>query len=524
MSKDLNPTNMRWRSRSLTLLFLTYIALPSMAAVGDLSSRDWQSPGDGLVIFDQTTGLEWLSLTVTVNKTILETEAEPYFGGSGVNGKFRWATNSEIAHIMNHISWLSYSEAIVGPPTAPESVDDVVLTASQASETIAWVTLFGETGQISYDLGGGVVGLERLTQGVSRAVVTSDGFGFSYVDRYEEYGPGYPNIFYFGYAILSGIDSWQLNTRWHRMGSWIVRAEFIDSDGDGSGDGLDNCPAVANGSQSDIDLDGVGDLCDICPADPNDLCVVGGSGAAEATVAGGGIVETANGELALNIDPGDLGQDTTISVTETTDPNNPAVDLSIGPDSSAGEALAVYDLEPDGLMFASPILVTFMVDVTNLNAMQRASLDVYRLNDITQTFEPLGAICNITENPIATFIGECSVEISSFSTYAIVGPLDSDGDGVPDDFDNQLDACPATLIPEAGPTSSKGLGKNRWTLDNPDGSFTQGPPQAGAMFNFTIADTRGCSCEQIVTEAGLGKGHRKFGCSTGAMLNWINNP
>ena len=45
--------------------------------------------------------------------------------------------------------------------------------------------------------------------------------------------------------------------------------------------------------------------------------------------------------------------------------------------------------------------------------------------------------------------------------------LDTDGDGVPDTDD----VCPATVIPEAAPTSSRGLGRNRWTLDNPDGSF-----------------------------------------------------
>jgi hypothetical protein len=108
---------------------------------------------------------------------------------------------------------------------------------------------------------------------------------------------------------------------------------------------------------------------------------------------------------------------------------------------------------------------------------------------------------------------------------------DSDNDNVPDcvdtDDDNDQvadddDVCPATVIPEAGPTSSRGLGRNRWTLDNSDGSFTQGPPQAGRLFSFSIADTGGCSCEQIITELGLGKGHQKYGCSNSAMIDWAN--
>ena len=42
-----------------------------------------------------------------------------------------------------------------------------------------------------------------------------------------------------------------------------------DSDGDGTLDPLDNCPAVSNPGQVDADLDGAGDACDNCPAAAN---------------------------------------------------------------------------------------------------------------------------------------------------------------------------------------------------------------------------------------------------------------
>jgi hypothetical protein len=38
---------------------------------------------------------------------------------------------------------------------------------------------------------------------------------------------------------------------------------------------------------------------------------------------------------------------------------------------------------------------------------------------------------------------------------------------------------------------------------------------------YTIEDTAGCSCEQIVAAQGLGKGHLKHGCSFGVMNNWL---
>lgn len=44
---------------------------------------------------------------------------------------------------------------------------------------------------------------------------------------------------------------------------------FVDDDGDGIDDTIDNCPAVANPDQHDEDGDSAGDLCDPCPPFPD---------------------------------------------------------------------------------------------------------------------------------------------------------------------------------------------------------------------------------------------------------------
>jgi predicted extracellular nuclease len=96
---------------------------------------------------------------------------------------------------------------------------------------------------------------------------------------------------------------------------------------------------------------------------------------------------------------------------------------------------------------------------------------------------------------------------------------DSDGDGVADD----LDVCPETVIPESVPT--RRLGTNRWALVDDDGIFDTKRPNGGGGGNnrsYTVGDTAGCSCEQIIEELHLGNGHTKFGCSIGAMENWID--
>ena len=95
---------------------------------------------------------------------------------------------------------------------------------------------------------------------------------------------------------------------------------------------------------------------------------------------------------------------------------------------------------------------------------------------------------------------------------------DADLDGVP----NELDYCPGTVIPEGVPTVH--LGTNRWALVDDDGVFDTSRPRGrgrGLDRSYTIEDTAGCSCEQIIDELHLGIGHEKFGCTTGAMQDWI---
>ncbi|MGH9362903.1 MAG: hypothetical protein ACRD2T_13395, partial [Thermoanaerobaculia bacterium] len=93
---------------------------------------------------------------------------------------------------------------------------------------------------------------------------------------------------------------------------------------------------------------------------------------------------------------------------------------------------------------------------------------------------------------------------------------DSDADGVPDD----ADVCPGTAIPETAPSAGQ-LAPNHWALLDGDTIFDTVTPGGGSPAPFTVQQTAGCSCEQIIAAMGLGKGHAKHGCSTGAIEDWI---
>ena len=113
------------------------------------------------------------------------------------------------------------------------------------------------------------------------------------------------------------------------------------------------------------------------------------------------------------------------------------------------------------------------------------------------------------------------------------GEGDADADGVADASDACADttftAGPAHLKPnqhkakpdqsQAKPKGEKNQAKlkpNRYWSTS-DAGFVD---RTGAVV-YTLEEAGGCSAEQVIAAAGLGKGHLKHGISRGAMKEWV---
>jgi hypothetical protein len=80
----------------------------SVSTYAALTEGDWLTPGDGLLTIDESTGLKWLDLTATINRSFNDVSTQ--FGPGGDFEEFRYATNDEVINFFSSAGIVDLSE------------------------------------------------------------------------------------------------------------------------------------------------------------------------------------------------------------------------------------------------------------------------------------------------------------------------------------------------------------------------------------------------------------------------------
>jgi hypothetical protein len=135
-----------------------------------------------------------------------------------------------------------------------------------------------------------------------------------------------------------------------------------------------------------------------------------------------------------------------------------------------------------------------------------------------------GLVESVPNSPAPRF--SVWAEVIEVTTSATGDPQvnDVDGDGIPD----VVDQCPGTVIPEPLPASGASTPENYalWAYHPFFVSYALGPPHAAGpvpgrkslLPDFTIYDTRGCSCGQVRQLGGLVTSTE--GCPVGVLTGF----
>jgi hypothetical protein len=119
-----------WRQFIIAGCFVaSFFATPLAAQV---ILTDWHTPGDNLLIVDQTAGLQFLSLQASVGRSANDVMGQ--FGVGGDYAGFRYATLEEVNSILTHL----------GVPIASDTLTPYASTFITETELNTFYSYFGK--------------------------------------------------------------------------------------------------------------------------------------------------------------------------------------------------------------------------------------------------------------------------------------------------------------------------------------------------------------------------------------------
>jgi hypothetical protein len=234
-------------------LGLVVCTLTCANAWAELQSID-SAYGPGTITRDTASGLDWLDLPLTKNRSVDDITAQ--LGAGGEFEGFRYATTAEITAL--------WTAAAIPDITTQGPIDRTDWTVANFAPVntlindLLGVTLVLFTGPLAEGFSANVAPDPSLRIVGELNVCTNPNGCVN--------AP--PNT-----ALASlGPNQKSPHTPVSYIGHYLVRAT-PDADTDGVPDDRDNCTLVANADQRDTNADGFGNICD---ADLNDDCIVNG--------------------------------------------------------------------------------------------------------------------------------------------------------------------------------------------------------------------------------------------------------
>jgi acyl dehydratase len=193
----------------------------------------------------------------------------------------------------------------------------------------------------------------------------------------------------------------------------------------------------------------------------------------------------------------------------------------------AASSLSFTDNLPAGLVIASPANASTSCSGGTLTASTGTGVVSYSGGSaparttctiqVDVTSAVTGSYVNTT-SALTSSLGNSGVATDTLTVTSTAG-ADDDNDGVP----NGSDVCPGTTIPESVPTISQYAG--RYALGDDDDTIFDTitdvwRPDPGPT--FTLDDTAGCSCEQIIAIQNLPLINTQYGCDLNVMQDWVD--
>ena len=166
------------------------------AADAQLVRTDMFAPGDGLLVVDQATGMQWLTPVYTRNHAY----DDPFVQGIRAEHGFRYATAQEVSS-MFEMHFAGVPEDIPGTPEAFPIVSQ-------------FFALFGIADAMRCHLTEAIVVECPRTQGLTSE--TTDAIGVHYAYGMIQFGTH-------GYAIVQ--NGWMDTSKDRQLGSWLVRTD-----------------------------------------------------------------------------------------------------------------------------------------------------------------------------------------------------------------------------------------------------------------------------------------------------------